>query len=86
MTPAVIPFQDPKRRFLRFEREIERAINRVMHSGSYILGAEGAGMRQLTKKTCDQLVRIPMQGAVESLNVSVAAGVCLFEAMRQRRG
>ena len=51
-----------------------------------VLGAEGAGMRQLTKKTCDQLVRIPMQGAVESLNVSVAAGVCLFEAMRQRRG
>lgn len=41
MTPAVIPFQDPKRRFLRFERDIERAINRVMHSGSYILGAEG---------------------------------------------
>jgi 23S rRNA (guanosine2251-2'-O)-methyltransferase len=50
-----------------------------------VLGAEGTGMRQLTKKTCDQLVRIPMQGAVESLNVSVAAGVCLFEALRQRR-
>ena len=50
-----------------------------------VLGAEGAGMRQLTKKTCDELVRIPMQGAVESLNVSVAAGVCLYEAMRQRR-
>ena len=50
-----------------------------------VLGAEGTGMRQLTKKTCDLLVRIPMQGAVESLNVSVAAGVCLFEALRQRR-
>ena len=49
-----------------------------------VLGAEGAGMRALTKKTCDVLVRIPMAGAVESLNVSVAAGVCLFEAMRQR--
>jgi 23S rRNA (guanosine2251-2'-O)-methyltransferase len=49
-----------------------------------VLGAEGAGMRQLTRKTCDQLVRIPMQGAVESLNVSVASGVCLFEAVRQR--
>jgi 23S rRNA (guanosine2251-2'-O)-methyltransferase len=49
-----------------------------------VLGAEGKGMRQLTRKTCDELVRIPMQGAVESLNVSVAAGVCLYEARRQR--
>ena len=49
-----------------------------------VLGAEGAGMRQLTAKTCDQLVRIPMRGAVESLNVSVASGVCLYEAVRQR--
>ena len=49
-----------------------------------VLGAEGDGMRQLTAKTCDELVRIPMQGAVESLNVSVAAGVCLYEALRQR--
>jgi 23S rRNA (guanosine2251-2'-O)-methyltransferase len=50
-----------------------------------VLGAEGEGMRQLTRKTCDQLVSIPMQGAVESLNVSVASGVCLYEALRQRR-
>lgn len=49
-----------------------------------VLGAEGEGLRQLTAKTCDELVRIPMKGAVESLNVSVAAGVCLFEALRQR--
>ncbi len=49
-----------------------------------VLGAEGPGMRQLTRKTCDQLVRIPMVGAVESLNVSVASGVCLYEARRQR--
>ena len=49
-----------------------------------VLGAEGAGMRQLTRKTCDELVSIPMQGAVESLNVSVASGVCLYEALRQR--
>ncbi|MEY4364003.1 MAG: hypothetical protein RLZZ24_1355 [Pseudomonadota bacterium] len=49
-----------------------------------VLGAEGSGMRQLTRKTCDALVSIPMQGAVESLNVSVASGVCLYEARRQR--
>ena len=51
---------------------------------AFVLGAEGDGMRQLTRKTCDQLVRIPMAGAVESLNVSVASAVCLYEALRQR--
>ncbi len=50
-----------------------------------VLGAEGAGMRQLTRKHCDVLVRIPMRGAVESLNVSVASAVCLYEAARQRK-
>ena len=49
-----------------------------------VLGAEGPGMRQLTRKSCDLLVRIPMHGAVESLNVSVASAVCLYEARRQR--
>ncbi|MBS7350689.1 MAG: 23S rRNA (guanosine(2251)-2'-O)-methyltransferase RlmB [Comamonas sp.] len=51
-----------------------------------VLGAEGDGMRQLTRKTCDALMHIPMQGAVESLNVSVASAVCLYEAVRQRLG
>ena len=49
-----------------------------------VLGAEGDGMRQLTRKSCDELISIPMRGAVESLNVSVASGICLYEAMRQR--
>ncbi len=49
-----------------------------------VMGAEGEGMRRLTREHCDELVRIPMLGAVESLNVSVASGVCLYEAMRQR--
>jgi len=51
-----------------------------------VLGAEGDGMRQLTAKTCDQLVSLPMRGAVESLNVSVASGICLYEVVRQRSG
>ena len=51
-----------------------------------VLGAEGSGMRRLTKERCDFLVRIPMAGQMESLNVSVAAGVALFEVMRQRSG
>lgn len=51
-----------------------------------VLGAEERGLRRLTREACDLLVRLPMFGGVESLNVSVAAGVCLYEAVRQRRG
>lgn len=51
---------------------------------AWVLGAEGPGMRRLTRESCDLLVKIPMQGAVESLNASVAAGVCLFESVRRR--
>lgn len=49
-----------------------------------VMGAEGDGMRRLTRETCDDLIKIPMAGAVSSLNVSVASGICLFEAVRQR--
>jgi 23S rRNA (guanosine2251-2'-O)-methyltransferase len=50
-----------------------------------VMGAEGTGLRELTRRHCDWLVRLPDQGAVESLNVSVAAGMLLYEALRQRR-
>ena len=50
-----------------------------------VMGAEGTGIRRLTADLCDQLIQIPMDGSVECLNVSVATGVCLFEAKRQRQ-
>jgi len=53
---------------------------------AWVFGAEGEGMRRLTREHCDELVRIPMAGTVESLNLSVASGVCLSETIRQRAG
>lgn len=55
-------------------------------SMAWVMGAEGEGMRRLTRETCDELVNIPMLGSVESLNVSVASAVCLYETVRQRLG
>jgi len=54
-------------------------------STAIVMGSEGKGIRQLIKKTCDQLVIIPMSGNIESLNVSVATGIALFESIRQRK-
>ncbi len=67
--------------------EAEQNYTEVDYRGGIglVVGAEGSGLRQLTKKHCDYLVKIPMQGVVSSLNVSVATGVLLFEAVRQRR-
>ena len=67
--------------------EAEQEIYEQDLSGPIVLvmGAEGKGMRRLTREHCDFLVRLPMAGSVSSLNVSVATGVCFFEALRQRR-
>lgn len=69
------------------EAEAERAAREVDLTGARVLvvGAEGSGLRQLTRRHCDWLVRLPSLGAVESLNVSVACGMLLYEALRQRR-
>lgn len=66
--------------------DVEKGMFEADFSGpaALVMGSEGEGMRRLTRETCDVLVSIPMFGSVESLNVSVASGVCLYEARRQR--
>jgi 23S rRNA (guanosine2251-2'-O)-methyltransferase len=68
------------------DAEAQQRVSEVDLKGgiALVLGAEGAGLRQLTRDTCDLLVSLPMTGEVESLNVSVAAGMLLYEARRQR--
>ena len=61
----------------KYQRQLATAV---------VMGAEGRGMRRLTAEHCDFLVNLPMQGTVSSLNVSVATGICLYEALRQRSG
>lgn len=66
--------------------QAKQSIHQVDVKGSiaWVMGAEGEGMRRLTRETCDLLAHIPMLGSVESLNVSVATGICLYETVRQR--
>ena len=67
--------------------EAEQGMHQVdaRRAMAWVMGAEGEGMRRLTRETCDELVTIPMLGSVESLNVSVASAVCLYETVRQRQ-
>ena len=67
--------------------EAEQLIYDVKLAGpmALVMGAEGKGMRRLTREVCDELIKLPMSGSVSSLNVSVATGVCLYEIVRQRR-
>jgi len=57
---------------------------RLVGPTALVMGAEGKGMRRLTRENCDELIKLPMAGSVSSLNVSVATGVCLYEIVRQR--
>ncbi|MFT5162824.1 MAG: 23S rRNA (guanosine2251-2'-O)-methyltransferase [Alteromonadaceae bacterium] len=67
--------------------ETEKTLYETKFTGpiAIVMGAEGTGLRRLTKEHCDELIKIPMMGSVSSLNVSVATGVCLFEVIRQRQ-
>ena len=68
--------------------EATQSVYQIDYRGptAFVMGAEGKGMRRLTRETCDELVSVPLSGTVSSLNVSVASGVCLFEVVRQRDG
>jgi 23S rRNA (guanosine2251-2'-O)-methyltransferase len=87
LSRALIELKERDVKVIGLSDDAEQTLYDIDLSGplALVLGAEGKGLRQLTRNTCDALVKIPMAGAVESLNVSVAAGVCLYEVVRQRR-
>jgi 23S rRNA (guanosine2251-2'-O)-methyltransferase len=87
LSRALIELKERDVKVIGLSDDAEQTLYDIDLSGpvALVLGAEGKGLRQLTRNTCDTLVKIPMAGAVESLNVSVAAGVCLYEVVRQRR-
>jgi 23S rRNA (guanosine2251-2'-O)-methyltransferase len=66
--------------------EAEQSLYQIDLTGAIgiVMGAEGKGMRRLTRENCDYLANLPMAGSVSSLNISVATGICLFEVVRQR--
>ena len=84
---AMGELKDREIRLIGADQDAERDLYSVKLEGplAWVLGAEGEGMRRLTRENCDELARIPMLGTVESLNVSVSAGICLAETRRQRR-
>ncbi len=84
---AIGEMQDAGVRVIGAAGEAEQSLFDLDLTGplAWVLGAEGEGLRRLTRERCDALARIPISGQVESLNVSVATGICLFEAVRQRR-
>lgn len=89
VTNLVRTIGELKERLIRVVGACDEAPNSLYQSDlrgptALVLGAEGSGLRHLTRKSCDALISIPMHGSVESLNVSVASGICLYEAVRQR--
>ena len=84
---AMDDLRDAGVRLIGAAGEAERSLYDLDLTGAlaWVLGAEGTGLRRLTRERCDALASIPIVGQVESLNVSVATGICLYEAVRQRR-
>jgi len=87
LASAIVELKDAGVRVVGAAGEARETLYDIDLTGplAWVLGAEGEGMRRLTRERCDQLASIPLAGHVESLNVSVAAGICLYEAVRQRR-